>query len=118
MLGVVEVALPQDLQGREKDIIVLSCIKSDCESLKVKKKKDSDADSNPAILNFLTDYWNIALTRSRETLIVCGHLKAFLSDETLKSFVMDADRRQIIRPVSSKYHSSLLYDILEKLQEN
>ena len=108
----LEVALAQDLQGKEKDIVIVSCVKSELP----KRMKKSD-EFKASKLEFITDYWNTAMTRARETLVVVGKLRALLHNETLRDFVRDAERRQLIREVASKYHPSIVFDCLEKPEE-
>lgn len=105
----LEVALAKDLQGKEKDIVFVSCVKAAIPP----KKRDKQTKLK---LDFITDHWNSALTRAKETLVVVGKLRALLCDEseTLWDFVADAEKRQVIREVSSRYHTTILYDTLEK----
>lgn len=96
-----DVRLVQDLQGTEMDVVIISCVKT----------KVRDRDRNLAML---TDHWNVALTRAIESLFIVGNLKTLQTNEVLKDFVIDADERQVIYRVSSKFQRSMLYDILLK----
>jgi superfamily I DNA and/or RNA helicase len=91
----------QDLQGTEMDVVIISCVRTEIQ----------DRDRNLAIL---TDHWNVAVTRAIESLFICGHLKTLQANEVLKDLIFDADKRQVIHRVSSKFERSMLYDILLK----
>ena len=98
-----EVRLVQDFQGSEMDVVIISCVKTEI--------RESD---NLAIL---TDYWNVAVTRAIESLFICGNLKALENNEVLKDLISDANKRQVIHRVSSKFERSMLYDTLTKPTE-
>lgn len=91
----------QDLQGTEKDIVIISCVKTRISS------KDKE-------LRALIDHWNVAVTRATESLFICGHLKFLQGNEVLNDLILDAEKRQVIRRVSSLFDSSLLFDMILK----
>ena len=76
----VDVNTCDGFQGQEKDIIILSCVRT--------------FDSRNSI-GFLKSYQrvNVALTRAKHCLIVCISAKSLTSDETWKALVQDAEAR-------------------------
>jgi senataxin len=72
-------------QGREKDIIIINCVRSN----KVQEVKAS--------LGFLTDYrrMNVAITRARHFLFVIGNGETLKRDkEVWAPFVQKAERAE------------------------
>lgn len=75
-------------QGQEKDIIIVSCVRAN--------KKD---------VGFLDSLkrMNVALTRARHTLIVCGHFDTLNTDEAWRDLITDATHRGYCHLVTSDF---------------
>ena len=85
-------------QGQEKDFIILSCVRS---------------SKN---LGFVTinQRLNVALTRAKESLFVCGHFESLKSDSTWKDMIDDATNRQVTHNVTSAHQIKYLEPLLFK----
>ena len=68
----VEVKTIDGFQGREKEILLVSMVRSNPEHE----------------IGFLKDSrrWNVAVTRAKRLLVVVGDVSTFLKEETFKSF--------------------------------
>lgn len=80
----VEVNTVDGFQGREKDVIVFSCVRA----------------SKRGGIGFLKDVrrLNVAITRARFCLFVVGHVNTLVRDETWAALVRSAeDRRLVVR---------------------
>ncbi|XP_076467284.1 uncharacterized protein LOC143298326 [Babylonia areolata] len=84
----VEVNTVDGFQGREKHIIILSCVR---------------ARSSTGGIGFMADRrrMNVALTRAKYALYVIAHLQSLRSDGEWKSLVRDAEERGLTRQVHS-----------------
>jgi superfamily I DNA and/or RNA helicase len=87
-------------QGQEKDIIIVSCVRQ-------------NVNKNIGFMD-TTQRLNVALTRARECLYVCGHLNTLRFSDAWKSLIQDAVARQVVSSVSSLYQVDLLYEILQR----
>ncbi|XP_070189719.1 uncharacterized protein [Littorina saxatilis] len=87
----IEVNTVDGFQGREKHIIILSCVR---------------ARSSTGGIGFMADTrrMNVALTRAKYALYIIAHLQSLRTDRDWKALVMDAqDRGQ--RPVIQRVHN-------------
>ncbi|EFX90208.1 hypothetical protein DAPPUDRAFT_94481 [Daphnia pulex] len=99
----VEVNTVDSFQGKEKDIIIISCVRA-----------------SQALQNFgggigfifSKQRINVALTRPKESLIVCGHFPTLITDETWRSLINNAEGRHFAHDVSSKSASDDLRHLL------
>ena len=82
------------------DIVFISCVRT-------------RVGANDSLTDLL-DHWNVAMTRATESLFICGNLRALQKNEVLNNLVLDSDRRQVIRRVSSMFPSPILFDIILK----
>jgi len=85
-------------QGQEKDIIIVSCVRQ-------------NVNKNIGFMQ-TTQRLNVALTRARECLYVCGHLNTLRFADAWKALIQDAVARQVVCSASSLYPVDLLYDII------
>lgn len=78
----VEVNTVDGFQGREKDIIIFSCVRS----------------SSRGGIGFLRDIrrLNVAITRARFCLFVVGNVETLKRDRTWAAFVKSAENRQLV----------------------
>ncbi|EFX89072.1 hypothetical protein DAPPUDRAFT_310816 [Daphnia pulex] len=84
-------------QGRETDIVVISCVRA-----QQLKKLDS--------IGFIRSlqWMNVAMTRAKESLILCGHFETLQKNETCQDLINNARSRNLAHVVSSNSSS---YDI-------
>lgn len=84
----VEINTVDAFQGREKDIIIVSCVRS------------NSLDSEKASLGFLIDdrRMNVAITRARHLLVVIGNSATLKKHPAWKSFIEQADCSIIEQP--------------------
>ena len=89
-------------QGQEQDIIIVSCVRASHHN----KKK----------LGFVTipQRLNVALTRAKESLFVCGHFDTLKTDETWKDMIDDATKREFTHNVTSVFQLKNLTPLLFK----
>lgn len=78
----IEVNTVDGFQGREKDVIIFSCVRA----------------SKRGGIGFLKDIrrLNVAITRARFCLFVVGHVNTLVRDETWAALVKSADERRLI----------------------
>lgn len=57
---------------------------------------------------------NVALTRAKESLFVCGHFDTLRTDETWKDMIEDATQRSLTHNVTSVFEISSLRPLLIK----
>ena len=79
-------------QGREKDIIIISCVRA---------QQHSNGD-----IGFIgsLNRMNVALTRAKESLIVCGHFPTLQKSEAWDDFISDAKSRpDVVHNVTSSF---------------
>lgn len=96
----VEVNTVDGFQGREKDVIVFSCVRA----------------SARGGIGFLKDIrrLNVAITRARFCLFVVGHVETLKRDETWAALVRSAsDRRLIVRT-----HGQSFDDVARRLESD
>lgn len=87
-------------QGQEEDIIIVSCVRA---------SKNSNKK-----LGFVTipQRLNVALTRAKESLFVCGHFDTLRTDETWRDMIEDATARSLTHNVTSVFELALLKPLL------
>ena len=87
-------------QGQEEDIIIVSCVRA---------SKNSNKK-----LGFVTipQRLNVALTRAKESLFVCGHFDTLRTDETWRDMIQDATARSLTHNVTSVFELALLKPLL------
>ena len=103
----VRVGLPEDFEGTEREIIILSCVRVASPGVGRKKNK-----LMAKLMDFsaLTNRIVATVTRAIDALYICGHLRTLVADETLRALIRDADKRRVIHTVSSYLHPSILDD--------
>lgn len=86
-------------QGREKDIVIVSCVRA----------RDSGGD-----IGFISSLqrMNVALTRAKESLIVCGHFPTLQVNEAWDDLIKNAHSRGVAHCVTSSYTSTSLKPLL------
>ncbi|XP_037087469.1 helicase sen1-like [Pollicipes pollicipes] len=84
----VDVQTVDGFQGQERDIVVLSCVRS----------------NGAGSLGFLDDRrrLNVALTRARCCLYVCGHLGTLKADQVWSHLIQDARERRMVVTVPNE----------------
>ncbi|GFT73048.1 probable helicase MAGATAMA 3, partial [Nephila pilipes] len=92
----IEINVVEKYQGREKDIIVLACIHpfhpiDDKKFLSCEKRM------------------NVAITRARQCLIVCGHISSLTEYPHWNSFIDDAQKRNAFTSVSSLQQIPIMF---------
>jgi hypothetical protein len=95
-----EVRIARDVENSAVDIVLISCV-------------DTDFHGDPDLL-YLSGYWQLARNGAIESVFICGNLKALDTVEDLKGFIADANHRQVIHRVSSKFERTMLFDTLTK----
>ncbi|XP_043483805.1 probable helicase senataxin [Leptopilina heterotoma] len=80
---IIDVNTVDSFQGQEKDVIVMSCVRSNG-------------------IGFMSDKQRlcVALTRAKSSLILCGNFKTFQKDEMWNQLLTDARRRGILMDVN------------------
>lgn len=96
----VKVNTVDAFQGQEEDIIIVSCVRA---------SKNSNKK-----LGFVTipQRLNVALTRAKESLFVCGHFDTLRTDETWRDMIEDATARSLTHNVTSVFELALLKPLL------
>ncbi|GFR25052.1 probable helicase senataxin [Trichonephila clavata] len=84
----IEVNTVDSFQGREKDIIIVSCVR---------------ANNGTGGIGFLSckKRLNVAITRARKCLIICIHSNTLIQDENWKKLIEDAKERGCLKTVAS-----------------
>lgn len=100
------VALPDvntidGFQGQEKDIIVLSCVR---------------AHHQKGFIGFVADArrLNVAITRARKALFICGHLNTLKESPEWAALFADAESRGKVRNISASCTSEFLERCIKK----
>lgn len=91
-----------NFNSQEKDIVVLSCAR---------------ARGHGGDVGFFLNsrqLMNLALTRAKETLIVCGHFATLKNSETWNSLYEEAKAQQVMHVVTSKSSDIKICEILKK----
>lgn len=80
---IIDVNTVDSFQGQEKDVIIMSCVRSNG-------------------IGFMSDKQRlcVALTRAKSSLILCGNFKTFQRDEMWNQLLSDARRRGILMDVN------------------
>ena len=80
-------------QGKERDVVILSCVRSSSASSSSQKKREGD------LLGFVSDIrrMNVAITRSKMMLWIVGDMETLQTDEAWKALIEDAERRALVR---------------------
>eukprot|EP00124_Ichthyophonus_hoferi_P000081 Ihof_evm1s3 gene=Ihof_evmTU1s3 len=87
ILKSVEIATVDSFQGREKDIVIFSCVRA-----------------HPSKgIGFLSDVrrMNVGLTRAKYSLFILGNTTALQQNDTWRALVEDARRRKVVHVVSN-----------------
>lgn len=94
----VEVNTVDSFQGREKDIVIVSCVRA-------REPRNLAGD-----IGFVSSLQrlNVALTRAKESLIVCGHFQTLQMNETWRDLINNAQGREVAHVVTSDYTSANL----------
>ncbi|XP_065308823.1 uncharacterized protein [Dermacentor albipictus] len=88
-------------QGQERDVIVLSCVRA----------------HNPrGNIGFVADArrLNVAITRARKALYICGHLDSLKDSEEWNALISDAYDRSKVMDISAECSSDHLADKIKK----
>ncbi|GFT33454.1 probable helicase senataxin [Nephila pilipes] len=93
----IEVNTVDSFQGREKDIIIVSCVR---------------ANSPNGTIGFLSckKRLNVAITRARKCLIICVHSSTLMQDENWKKLIEDAKERHFFKTVASYKDIQQIFD--------
>ena len=87
---------------QEKDIIIVSCVRA------TERRGDVGFFLNSRQL------MNFALTRAKETLIVCGHFQSLKASDAWNCLQEQAKVRQVVHAITSNISQSKLIEILLK----
>ncbi len=89
-------------QGREKDIVIVSCVRA-------REVRNLGGD-----IGFVSSLqrMNVAMTRAKESLIVCGHFQTLQMNETWQDLINNARSRDVAHVVASTYTSDNLGPLL------
>jgi len=77
----IEVNTVDGFQGREMDVIVLSCVRAGSSSVGFLRHRER---------------LNVALTRARQAMVVVGHLQTLQSDTMWHELIKDAQERRLV----------------------
>uniref|UniRef100_A0A1B6CQI3 FHA domain-containing protein n=1 Tax=Clastoptera arizonana TaxID=38151 RepID=A0A1B6CQI3_9HEMI len=93
----IEVGTVDSFQGKERDIIIFSCVRTDG-------------------IGFLNDpqRLNVALTRAKNSLIVCGNFKSLEGDHSWASLLRNAQERNLLKKVPSCLNDKNCFDLIKK----
>eukprot|EP00555_Chaetoceros_dichaeta_P006839 CAMPEP_0198276122 /NCGR_PEP_ID=MMETSP1447-20131203/65141_1 /TAXON_ID=420782 /ORGANISM="Chaetoceros dichaeta, Strain CCMP1751" /LENGTH=1046 /DNA_ID=CAMNT_0043971043 /DNA_START=168 /DNA_END=3305 /DNA_ORIENTATION=- len=91
----IQISTVDKFQGSEKDIIILSCVKSNTTSRNSSSRQHQQNDHN---IGFLRDYRrvNVALTRARHSLWVICNCNYLRTDSLWNDLIVDAESRQLV----------------------
>ena len=102
LLKRVKVNTVDAFQGQEEDIIIISCVRA-----------TRNYNKKIGFVNSLQRL-NVALTRARESLFVCGHFDTLRTDETWKDMIEDATKRSLTHNITSVFELATLRPLLIK----
>ncbi len=93
----VEVNTVDGFQGREMDIIVVSCVRS--HHIPHDRRKDSSTRSSHHHIGFVADErrLNVAITRARKCLVLVGSAETLITDHTWRQLFTSLQERQCVR---------------------
>lgn len=99
----IDVNTCDGFQGQERDIIILSCVRA------------FDSPSGGSI-GFLKSFQriNVALTRAKQSLILCISAKSLSKDKTWQSLINDACSRQAMHILTSTPNQNMLVNMINK----
>lgn len=88
-------------QGQERDVIILSCVR---------------AHNPKGQIGFVADArrLNVAITRAKKALYICGHLDSLKDNKEWAALVCDAKDRGKVQDISANCSTDLLTDIIRK----
>ncbi|XP_035228434.1 uncharacterized protein LOC118200583 [Stegodyphus dumicola] len=91
----IEVNTVDGFQGREKDVIIFSSVRA----------------NNSGNIGFVSSKkrLNVAITRARKCLIICGHMKSLICDPHWKALIQDARERRVYYVVNSYKDIPLIF---------
>ena len=90
-------------QGQEEDLIIVSC---------VRKNK-----GNHIGFMSMTERLNVAMTRAKDCLYVCGHLETLRHTEGWDDLIENAQQRQVIHSVSSMNDPEILENLISRVYD-
>lgn len=92
----VEVNTVDSFQGQEKDIVILSTVRAKAQG------RGNDIGFVSSLQRM-----NVALTRAKESLIVCTHFPTLQANEAWKDLIDDARDRKVAHTLNIENASSL-----------
>ncbi|NXF99344.1 SETX helicase, partial [Sakesphorus luctuosus] len=104
-----EVDTVDAFQGREKDCIVVSCVRAG--SAEGAALSSVQANSTKGSIGFLSSLQrlNVTITRARFSLFILGRLQTLMEDKNWNELIQDAQRRgAIIRTTEKNYNRDAL----------
>lgn len=95
----IDVNTCDGFQGQEKDIIILSCVRS---------------FENHGTIGFLKSIqrMNVALTRAKDSMIICISAKSLSKDETWNNLIEDAIERKVLNTLTHVPSAGALIEML------
>ncbi|XP_011693066.1 PREDICTED: probable helicase senataxin isoform X2 [Wasmannia auropunctata] len=94
---IIEVNTVDGFQGQERDIIIMSCVRS-------------------SGIGFLSDKQRlcVALTRAKHSLILCGNFNTFMRDHMWKALLTDAQTRKVLCNIDANASPSTIKKYIVK----
>lgn len=93
--SVIDVNSVDGFQGQEKDIIIMSCVRSGNEGIGFLK----DVRRMVLSINLSLLFKNVSLTRAKCSLFVLGNARTLKSDKTWRLLIDDAQKRNCFTKV-------------------
>ncbi|XP_054719165.1 probable helicase senataxin [Uloborus diversus] len=92
----IEINTVDGFQGREKDVIILSCVR---------------ANSSSGSIGFLAcrKRMNVAITRARQCLIICCHAQSLSKNKDWEALISNARERKCLYNVTSHKDIALIF---------